>query len=533
MKVRLSDGAQSFLVGCLAAAAGLLSFATMEPRVFRLSESAPAGAALSSEPTLLGSLAPALGLRARVIAYNGADPQTVGALAPAPDDDQEARLASSDDAFEGDEFLLTDETESFDVAANDVKGLKTQKKRGGLTILQIGDSHTAADYFTGEMRRLVQKRFGNGGPGYLDAGRPHPGVRSAAMTIAASPGWTYSALQKSEHADRFHLSGFDAETSHAGETLTFSSSNAVPYDRIEIEAVTGPGHGEIEVAVDALPPARYSLAGPERGRAVFRLAPQARAGSLRKLLIKSLDQRPVAIASVGVFNRNRGASYSSVGFPGATIDIVNKYDPAMLDETLKRLAPQIVVLAFGTNEGFNDNLDLSRYREHYLAVINKIRQGAPGARIVMVGPPRANRTTSACAKNPAACRAADAKPYASAATTEHAASATESGAMNAPADVAPAHAQACPFPTPPQLDPVRVTQKEIAKEEKIAFWDWAAIMPEKCGAHAWVKSSPRLMTADHVHFTSDGYKLSAKAFLGFLSPIINQLRYRKYAFSNN
>jgi lysophospholipase L1-like esterase len=48
-----------------------------------------------------------------------------------------------------------------------------------------------------------------------------------------------------------------------------------------------------------------------------------------------------------------------------------------------------------------------------------------------------------------------------------------------------------------------------------------------------VTSNPRLMTVDHVHFTSDGYKLSAKAFLTFLTPTINQLRLRKYAFSNN
>jgi hypothetical protein len=46
---------------------------------------------------------------------------------------------------------------------------------GGLAILQIGDSHTAADFFTGEVRRYVQARYGNGGPGYVEAGRPHPG----------------------------------------------------------------------------------------------------------------------------------------------------------------------------------------------------------------------------------------------------------------------------------------------------------------------------------------------------------------------
>ena len=64
---------------------------------------------------------------------------------------------------------------------------KAQGQRG-LVILQIGDSHTAADYFTGELRQKLQARYGNGGVGYLDAGKPHIGVRSGAMKITASSG---------------------------------------------------------------------------------------------------------------------------------------------------------------------------------------------------------------------------------------------------------------------------------------------------------------------------------------------------------
>ena len=35
----------------------------------------------------------------------------------------------------------------------------------GLTILQIGDSHTSADFFSGELRQRLQQRYGNGGAG--------------------------------------------------------------------------------------------------------------------------------------------------------------------------------------------------------------------------------------------------------------------------------------------------------------------------------------------------------------------------------
>ena len=39
-------------------------------------------------------------------------------------------------------------------------------------ILHFGDSHVAADFWTGDLRALLQARFGDGGPGYVMPGRP-------------------------------------------------------------------------------------------------------------------------------------------------------------------------------------------------------------------------------------------------------------------------------------------------------------------------------------------------------------------------
>jgi lysophospholipase L1-like esterase len=451
--------------------------------------------------------------------------------------------------------LGEDPSPAFAVASNDVKGIAPPNKHGGLTILQIGDSHTAADYFTGEIRRLLQRRFGNGGPGYIEVGRPHPGVRSAIVNVAVSSGWSYSALQKSDDSARYHLSGFDAEARRAGETLKFAPAEPVAYDSIEIQTLSGPEHGEIEVSINDQPPTRYSLRSDADGRQLFTIQPSKAGNRLQKLQIKTLNDRRVTISGVGIFNRRSGVSYSNVGFPGATIDIVNKYDGEMLEQELKSLAPQIVVLAFGTNEGFNDNLDLERYRAHYRSVIQKIRAASPGARIVMVGPPQANRVPAGCLK-PGACGDKTAeKPAAAApvpfdaqnlaAVPDKAAPKTEGATADKSAEKpheaeAPAadkkklaKAQDCPFPTPPRLDPVRKAQKELAKQEQVVFWDWASIMPQSCGPQKWVSANPRLMAADHVHFTPEGYRIGARAFAAFLMPVINQLRYRKYALSNN
>ncbi len=377
---------------------------------------------------------------------------------------------------------------------------------GGLTILQIGDSHTSADYFTGEVRRYLQARYGNGGPGYIDAGKPHPGVRSAALKVSATKGWNYAALQKGDDPRDFYLSGFTAKAARSGESLNFSSETPIPYDLVELEVVTGPKRGAVDVAFDGGEPIHNTLAEDRQDRIVYRFTPDGTAPNvLRRISITTSDGLPVAISALSIFNKSYGVSYSNIGFPGATIDIVNKYDPKLLKDELNRIAPQIIVLAFGTNEGFNDHLDLSKYREHYLTVIRKVRSSLPNVTLVMIGPPQSERVASDCIK--------------------------DAGSTNCSTEST--GGSECAWPVPPKLDRVRELQRNLAKEEAIPFWDWANIMPAKCGADAWYGASPRLVTRDHVHFTAEGYRMSARSFIAFLDPIIAQFQSKSYALSDH
>ena len=63
-----------------------------------------------------------------------------------------------------------------------------------LTILQLGDSHTAADFFTGRVRERLQQAFGTGGEAILAPGRPHIGVRSSLFSADATSDWTYESF---------------------------------------------------------------------------------------------------------------------------------------------------------------------------------------------------------------------------------------------------------------------------------------------------------------------------------------------------
>jgi lysophospholipase L1-like esterase len=390
---------------------------------------------------------------------------------------------------------------------------KVQGQRG-LVILQIGDSHTAADYFTAELRQKLQARYGNGGVGYLDAGKPHIGVRSGAMKITASPGWTYHAIQRSDNIAEFWLSGFNAVASASGEVLTFASDTPVPFDSIEIEALRQPGGGSVDISLDGAVKSSADLNGTSVEPVVLRLRPDgAPSDRVRQIEIRSRGAGVVSIASIGIYQRQAGVSYNNIGYPGATIDLVNKFDEKLMADGLRRLDPQIVVLVFGTNEASKPNLDAARYERNYEKAIARIQAALPNAKIVLVGPPDgAERPPHCLGKGPADAACHPAPPSDGSLWTE-------------PAD--------CDWHTIAHLDLVRDVERKIAERHGFVYWNWATINPNQCAAHQLVAASPPLMTPDHVHFTPAGYVKGADLFLDVLIPVIEKLQVRPNITASN
>ena len=168
------------------------------------------------------------------------------------------------------EVVLHDRRLSFAAATVEAKSDERQDGRAvgpvddqgaraerNLTILQLGDSHTAADFFTGRVRERLQEEFGSGGEAYVVPGKPHLGVRSALFESSASEGWVYEALQKSTDERRFHLSGFNAVAHRAGAYLALQARGAEGYDEVNVSFLTGSVGGRAEV-LSGRPPRRRS-----------------------------------------------------------------------------------------------------------------------------------------------------------------------------------------------------------------------------------------------------------------------------------
>jgi len=343
----------------------------------------------------------------------------------------------------------------------------------------LGDSHVAADLFSGHIRSLLQQHYGEGNGLLLPLGQPHPGIRSGAVTVQASPGWSYRTVMNAPADTRYLLSGSLAETSAPDQTLLWQTRRRpLAFGTIELVFQTGPQAGEIELALDGESVGQFDLERPVEGIVTIPLNPKAGGdGAFRSLVLTSRTARPVVLLQVLVRPLAAGISVISTGYPGATFSVLDRLETVRFDQALQQLKPDLLVLAFGTNEGFDDHLAMPRYQQLLARQINRFRTLLPLTQLVLISPPVGGRANAT---------------------------------------------QDCGWLEPPKLALVRQAQDQLAQGRSLPIWSWAQIMPQSCAGHQWTLDQPRLMADDHIHLTGEGYRRSAEAFVTFVMPVIDR-----------
>lgn len=357
-------------------------------------------------------------------------------------------------------------------------GLETHRLSGPVTLVQFGDSHTAGDRFSGRLRELFQERFGNAGRGVLPPGAPFGYFRPTGATVQMSGGWTaLTAWGAKAGPGPFGISGFTVTTNKARETLTLTSTDPAGFDGAVIETLARPGGGSAEIRVDGAP--IYTLSTQAESLRGARLDLPVTKGA-RKLELTAKGDGPVEVIGWGVTRSDPGLIYESHGTVGATVNLLEKWDEALATWQIAERDPALILLAFGTNEGFGNRLVEADYEAAFEGRIKYLKTAAPNADIVVVGPPDANRPASL-----KGCTAARAKGWAASERT-------------------------CAWITPPNVAVVRAIQKKVAERQGLRFWDWSLVMGGAGGAQRWTEANPPLVHTDRVHQKPEGYAKSAE-----------------------
>jgi len=350
-----------------------------------------------------------------------------------------------------------------------LKQLESDPKSSEVRILQFGDSHTAADMFTGALRTLFQTKFGDGGAGYSYPGYPFAGYRIHGTHRAQSVGWTVTGTHFRDLGDgMLGMGGVSLSTVHAGDWISLDADAT----SVEVQYLVQPGGGNIEIYDgDTL----LTSVSTDGETAAGHYDAQVAAGP-HHFEVRTISSAPVRLFGL-VTEQPAGVTYEAIGLNGAEAGVILKWNEPLADDLMSQRNLSLIVLAYGTNEASDSNWSEESYAAMFRTLIERLRKQAPKAAILVLGP--ADRELRQGRSRRAAW-----VPY-------------------------------------DGIDRIIRAQRAVCRQMGCAYWDERARMGGFGTMREWV--SVGWGQGDHTHFTGEGYnELAASLF----SDIVQQ--YNRY-----
>lgn len=325
-----------------------------------------------------------------------------------------------------------------------------QGKPAKLRIIQIGDSHTAGDFFTGTLRNVLQQKLGNGGLGWVYPDNVK-GQRMSHVTYH-STGWKSYSSRRDKNVE-FPFGGVTILSDGiASVTLSTRQPTDTAY--------------QISVLVKPLlanAPLSFIGKGGEKYQINAETAGNWRYHHFTAQLPLIYMTEENSLWQIGLFNienKQSGVTVSALGINGAQLTEWKKWRTGWAQD-LAQTKADLVILAYGTNEAFNDRLNRREIEAYWTNTIRRVKSALPKASILIIGAPEALQNQYGICGERAV-----------------------------------------------SLTAMQEIQRNIAKKEKLLYWSWQGAMGGECSMKKW--QSRGLANKDGVHFSAQGYRQSAQ-----------------------
>jgi lysophospholipase L1-like esterase len=333
---------------------------------------------------------------------------------------------------------------------------RAERGEGQARVVVYGASHVASDTWTGMARRLLQARFGDAGHGFVLPAAPWRNYRHEGV-IVESPQrvWEARRFRAGQSApERFGLAGVAVETDdpRAWGRVTTNDHTA---SRFELYYEVQPGGGTFDVLIDGQLASRVSTSAPAAIGAyqLFSVGDGTHAFEVRP----HGDGR-VKLYGVAVEREAPGVILDTLGINGARAASQLQWDEALYQEHLRRRMPDLVVLAYGTNESGDDEQPIERYESDLRQVVERMQRTVPTASCLLVGP----------SDRPVVARDGTAAPRA-------------------------------------RTFDVIAVQRRVARDYGCGFFDLVAFGGGPLHMLSWSAASPAWGASDRIHFTRRAY----------------------------
>lgn len=333
---------------------------------------------------------------------------------------------------------------------------------GPLTrIAHYGDSSIATDLITSTVRRRLQRRFGDGGHGFVLISKGYLPYRHRDLTHRSSHEvWSLREITRNHlSSGRYGFGGIQFR-GRPGSWASFGTAEDAP---------VGTSVGAFEI---------WYQAHPRGGRIRYRLDDgewhnvETRTEEVRDAIERievpdgphELDVRfggngQPRLYGVVLERRVAGVVYDSLGLVGARAPRLLNFDAEHISGQLGRRGTHLLVLGFGGNEA-SDNIVRERYFEEMRSVIRRMRGGNDEMACLIVAPlDQAERD--------------------------------QRGRIR----------------TIATIPDIVAAQRDAAAAEGCAFFDTWQAMGGEGAMRSWYRARPRLSMSDFRHATPAGYEI--------------------------
>lgn len=269
-----------------------------------------------------------------------------------------------------------------------LQALEHGTRHGHVRVLWLGDSHTNADFLSGAVRSALGQRFGDGGPGFLRLGtKPY---RHEGVKVVRDGNWNVDPDPPARRALQddgvFGLSGTRAEPKLGASfslQVTARGDAATAPARFDLSYTVPRGSSfglkwaEHEQSVGEKTPADSTCGG------VRHLSISAPLGS--ELTVSAERGVPRLFGVVAERTDKAGVVLDTLGIDGARIETPLAWNEDAFVAEVALRAPELVVIAYGTNEAF-DAVRVDKYGPQLAALVQRTRRGSPNASCLVLGP---------------------------------------------------------------------------------------------------------------------------------------------------
>ncbi len=330
---------------------------------------------------------------------------------------------------------------------------------GKVRVAMYGASGTASDLGVGYIRTYLQARFGDGGPGFVPLVPLSRWYRHNEVIVESSKHWRkeHAQIYKGRRDGHYGLLGASF-TATAGKQWAqvkpkSASDSSHGVDHVELFFLRQPGGGSFKLSIDGGTPQTVSTAAEviEPGYHALALDPGP-----HTIRIETIDAAEVRVFGVVLERPDPGVVVDVLGIDGTRGANHLTWNEAVWGDNLRRRAPDLYVLSYGTNESVDASLSLPLYAEDLREQLHRFQRVLPEASCLLLGP----------ADFP--IRDGD---------------------------------QILPRPV---LREIIAAQRQVAAEEGCGFWDGMTFMGGELSMVSWVDADPPLARGDYLHFNRLG-----------------------------